>query len=198
MPTYREDVSAPTLWEEGRWSGRRVTRFSTLVSALLVAADLVATGRLERIFDSGFIVLCVGMALAVHPRDFFRVGVLPPMLLLGICVLLGLGHRAAIAASGDGFVQSVISGLARHSGPLLAGYALALVVLAIRSRVLRRHGSGASLGDDVLTDPSPGRAHSNRDGSPAPYLAISATPEVKSTTVVGSEPASPSMTASNS
>ena len=180
MPTYREEVSAPTLWEEGRWSGRRVTRFSTLVSALLVAADLVVTGRLERIFDSGFIVLCVGMALAIRPQDFFRVGVLPPMLLLGICVLLGLGHRAAIASSGDGFVQSVISGLARHSGPLLAGYALALVVLAIRSRVLRR------------------QAHSNRDGSPAPYLAISATPEVKSTTVVGNEPASPSMTASSS
>ena len=197
MPTYREEVSAPTLWEEGRWSGRRVTRFSTLVSALLVAADLVATGRLERIFDSGFIVLCVGMALAIRPRDFFRVGVLPPMLLLGICVLLGLGHRAAIASAGDGFVQSVISGLARHSGPLLAGYALALAVLAIRSRVLRRHGTVA-LSDDEVTDPPAGRPHSNRDASPAPYLAISATPEVKSTTVVGSEPASPSMTASSS
>ena len=198
MPTYREEVSAPTLWEEGRWSGRRVTRFSMLAAALLVAVDLSATGRLERIFDSGFIVLCVGMALAIRPRDFFRVGVLPPMLLLGTCVLLGLGHRAAIASSGDGFVQSVISGLARHSGPLLAGYALALAVLAIRSRVLRRHGTGAVLGEDAVPDPPAGRAHSNRDGSPAPYLAISATPEVKSTTVDGSEPASPSMTASSS
>lgn len=178
MPTYREEVSAPTLWEEGRWSGRRVTRFSMLASAVLVGVDLTATGRLERIFDSGFIVLCVGMALAVRPQDFFRVGVLPPMLLLGISTLLALGHRTAIAAADDGFVQSVISGLAHHSGPLTAGYALALAVLGIRSRVARRH--------------------SKRVGSPAPYLAISATPEVKSTTVVGSEPASPSMTASNS
>ena len=48
------------------------------------------------------------------------------MLLLGLCVVLGLGHRAAIAAPGDGFVQSVISGLAHHSGALLVGYALAL------------------------------------------------------------------------
>lgn len=172
------DVSAPTLWEEGRWSGRRVTRFSMLASALLVAADLAATGRLERIFDSGFIVLCVGMALAIRPQDFFRVGVLPPMLLLGVCVALGLGHRGAIAAADDGLVQSVISGLAHHSGPLLAGYALALAVLGIRARVARRH--------------------SNRDGSPAPYLVISGEPEDRSTTVVGSEPASPSMTASNS
>jgi hypothetical protein len=182
VPTYREEVSAPTLWEEGRWSGRRVTRFSMLVSALLVAADVAATGRLERLFDSGFIVLCVGMALAIRPQDFFRVGVLPPMLLLTICVVLGLGQRAAIAAPDDGFVQSVISGLAHHSGPLLAGYALALAVLGVRARVARRHA---------------GRAHSNRVGSPAPYLLISGSPEVKSTTVVGNEPASPSMTASN-
>jgi hypothetical protein len=183
LPTYREEVSAPTLWEEGRWSGRRVTRFSMLASALLVGSDLIATGRLERVFDSGFIVLCVGMALAVRPQDFFRVGVLPPLLLLGISVTLGLGHRSAIAAADDGFVQSVISGLAHHSGPLLAGYALALAVLGIRARVARRHD---------------GHGHSKRVGSPAPYLLISASPEVKSTTVVGSDPASPSMTASNS
>jgi hypothetical protein len=180
VPTYREEVSAPTLWEEGRWSGRRVTRFSMLVSALLVAADVSATGRLERIFDSGFIVLCVGMALAIRPQDFFRVGVLPPTLLLTICATLGLGHRAAIGAPDDGLVQSVISGLAHHSGPLLAGYVLALAVLGIRVRVSRRRAH-----------------HSKRLGSPAPYLLISGSPDVKSTTVVGNEPASPSMTASS-
>jgi len=178
VQTYREGVSAPTLWEEGRWSGRRVTRFSMLASMLLVGADLAVTGRLERIFDSGFIVLCVGMALAIRPQDFFRVGVLPPMLLLGISAILALGHRSAIAAADDGFVQSVVSGLAHHSGPLLAGYALALAVLGVRVRVSRRH--------------------SKRLGSPAPYLVISGKPEVKSTTVVGSDPASPSMTASSS
>jgi hypothetical protein len=188
VPTYREGVSAPTLWEEGRWSGRRVTRLSVFVSVLLVGLDLVATGRLERIFDCGFIVLCVGMALAVRPQDFFRVGVLPPMLLLGICLLLGLGHRSAIAGATDGFVQSVVSGLAHHSGPLLAGYALALAVLGIRSRVARREPTG----------PRAAQTSSNRAASPAPRRVISADPEVKSTTVVGSEPASPSMTASSS
>jgi hypothetical protein len=181
VPTYRETVSAPTLWEEGRWSARRVTRFSVFVAALLVAADLAATGALGRVFDSGFIVLCVGMALAIRPPDFFRVGVLPPMLLLGLCLVLGLGHRAAIAAPRDGYVQSVISGLAHHSGALLVGYALALAVLGIRLRVTRRSAT-----------------HSNRAASPAPYLAISGAPEVKSTTVVGSDPDSPAMTASSS
>lgn len=187
MPTYREEVSAPTLWEEGRWSARRVTRFSMLVAALLIVVDLVLTGQLDRVFDSGFVVLCIGMALAIRPSEFFRVGVLPPMLLLGICVALGLGHRTAIATADDGFLQSVISGLAHHSGALTAGYALALAVLGIRSRVLRRHaGAGAQQG------------HSNRVGSPAPYRVISGSPEVKSTTVVGNDPASPSMTASSS
>lgn len=182
MPTYREHVSAPTLWEEGRWSGHRVTRFSTLVATLLVVADVAVTGRLERVFDSGFIVLCVAMALLVRPRDFFRVGVLPPLLLLGVSVLLALGHRAALAATDDGFVQAVISGLAHHSGPLLVGYALALAVLGVRHRVAQRHDRGQS----------------NREASPAPYLVISGAPEVKSTTVVGSDPASPSITASSS
>lgn len=191
MPTYREDVSAPTLWEEGRWSGRRVTRFSMLASTVLVGVDLVVAGRLERIFDSGFIVLCVGVALAVRPQDFFRVGVLPPMLLLAISTILALGHRSAVAAADDGFTQAVISGLAHHSGPLLVGYALTLAVLGIRVRVLRRRRAHSNRAHSH-------QAHSNRVASPAPYRVISGTPEVKSTTVVGSEPASPSMTASSS
>jgi hypothetical protein len=184
VPTYREDVSAPTLWEEGRWSARRVTRFSMFVSALLVAADLAATGQLGRIFDSGFIVLCVGTALAIRPADFFRVGVLPPMLLLGLCLVLGLGHRTAIAAPGDGYVQSVISGLAHHSGALLVGYALALLVLGIRLRVARRS--------------TVAEVNKKRGGAPPPDLILYRAPRRKSTTLVGNEPASPSMTASNS
>jgi hypothetical protein len=184
-------VSAPTLWEEGRWSGRRVTRFAVLVSTLLVAGDVALTGRLERLFDSGFIVLCVGIALAVRPDHFFRVGVLPPMLLLGISVLLALVDRAAVAHRTDAFVQAVVSGLAHHAGPLTAGYALTLAVLGIRTRVARRR-LRAPVRLPVAA------SHSNRDASPAPYRTISASPEVRSTTVVDSEPASPSMTASTS
>jgi len=183
-------VSAPTLWEEGRWSGRRVTRFAVLVSTLLVGSDVALTGRLERLFDSGFIVLCAGIALAVRPDHFFRVGVLPPMLLLGISVLLALVDRTAVAHRDDAFVQAVVSGLAHHAGPLTAGYALTLAVLGIRTRVTRRRRAPLRSRPPV--------AHSNRVASPAPYRTISASPEVRSTTVVGSEPASPSMTASTS
>lgn len=170
------------MWEEGRWSGSRVTRFSIFVCSLLVLANILVTGEVDRIFDVGFVLLCLGAALAIRPTEFFNVGILPPLLILGFCVLLSIVSRDAIAASDDGFFQAVISGLAHHSGGLLAGYAVALTVLAIRTRVLRR-----------------AEDYSNRDASPAPYRTTSGAPEVKSTTVVGNEPHSPeSITASSS
>ena len=173
-------MSAPTRWEEGRWSGTRVTRFSIFACVLLVAAELAVRGHLGPTFDVGFVLLCVGIALAIRPDEFFNVGVLPPMLLLGICVILAVVRRDAIAPSGDWLVQSVISGLAHHSVGLLVAHGGLLAVLALRHRVL-------------------GGRYSKRAVSPAPYLVISGEPEVKSTTVVGNEPHSPeSMTASSS
>jgi hypothetical protein len=177
-------VSAPTLWEEGRWSGDRVTRLAVVCCLTLVMLDLVVTGGLGPLFGTGFVLVCVGAALAVRPADFFRVGVLPPLLLLGCAVLVSVVDRAAVARADDGFAQGVVSGLTDNAGALLAGYALALAVLGIRHRVLGRA--------------RPARAHSNRPGSPAPYLTTSGAPEEKSTTVVGDEPASPaSITASS-
>ncbi|MCZ4500591.1 MAG: hypothetical protein JWQ74_3146 [Marmoricola sp.] len=172
------------MWEEGRWSGTRVTRFSLFACVLLLTLDLVITGSLGALFDTGFVLLCIGIALAVRPADFFAVGVLPPMLLLGLFTVLGIVHRSAISTKDDPLLQSIISGLAHHSGALLVGYAFVLAVLAVRSRVLRR-----SAEDEV--------SYSNRVVSPAPYRVISGAPEVKSTTVVGNDPHSPeSMTAS--
>jgi hypothetical protein len=177
------------LWEEGRWSGTRVTRFSVFACVLLVAIDLVISGGLGLTFDLGFVMLCLGMALAVRPEDFFNVGVLPPMLVLGICTVLGVADRSAIAPAEGGLVQSVISGLAHHSGALLIAHGSLLCVLALRHHVL---------GNRVLSRAEE-PAYSNREVSPAPYLVISGEPEVKSTTVVGNEPHSPeSMTASSS
>ena len=181
-----ESVSAPTLWEEGRWSATRVTRLSSFALVLLVLADVVATGGAGRVFDSGFVVVCVAIALAVRPDEFFRIGVLPPMQMLGIFSVLAVAHRGWIAPPEDGLVQALISALAHHSGALLAGYAACLIVLAIRQRVLSKSG-GEPAGD-----------YSNLEASPEPYRTTSAAPEVRSTTVVGKDPDSPAMTASNS
>ncbi|MCW2786468.1 MAG: hypothetical protein JWP74_2985 [Marmoricola sp.] len=180
-------MSAPTLWEEGRWSGTRVTRFSIFACVLLAGANLLVTGHLGLVFDAGFVLLCIAMALAIRPSDFFEVGVLPPILLVGLCTILGVLDRGSVGSKSDGLVQAVISGLAHHSGPLLASCVLSLAVLGIRSRVLRRHDLDEPVG------------YSNLEGSPAPYRVTSGEPEVKSTTVVGNDPHSPeSMTASNS
>ena len=175
---YRDPVSAPTLWEEGRVSGSRVLRLSVLAGVLVLAVDLATNGRLTLLFDVGFVVVCVAAALAVRPRDIFWVGVLPPLLLLGLITLVALVHRSWVADAGDGVVQAVVSGLAHRASGLLLAYVLTLAVLAIRQRVLA--------------------AHPKRAGSPAPTRSTTGAPSEKSTTVVGSEPHSPeSITASN-
>jgi hypothetical protein len=162
--------------------GSRVTRLSVLAGLVVLALDLAVFGRLTVVFDIGFVLVCVAAALAVHPRDFFRVGVLPPLLLLGCTVAVSLVARPAIAGRGDGFVQGIVSGLTDHAGALVSGYGLALAVLAVRHRVLTR------------ADRHQGSPHSKRVASPAPYLTTSGSPPEKSTTVVGDEPASPEST----
>lgn len=127
-----------TLWEEGREPGRQVVALGLAVSLTAVVVDRLVVGRISLIFDLCFIVLCVGLALAVRPTDFFTVGVLPPMLMVAVFTLLGLTRPAMIAHPDDGVIQAVVSGLSRHSGALVLGYALCLACLAVRQRVARR------------------------------------------------------------
>lgn len=175
-------------------SGSRTTRLAVLASVLVIALDVAVSGRVGVLFDLAFVLVCVGAALAVRPADFFTAGVLPPILLLGLCTALSVLDRGALSAHGDGFVQGLVSGLAHHAGALAAGYALALGVLAMRHRVVQRR-SDRRTGGGVAAEEE---GYSNRPASPAPYLTTSGTPEDRSTTVVGSEPHSPeSRTASN-
>ncbi len=135
----RRPPAAPrTLWEEGRRSGRQVVAATTLAAVGLAWFNVVLAGRLSLFFDLCFVVLCAVAALAVRPRDFFAVGVLPPLLMLAVVAMLAGGARAAVADEVDGLVQAVVSGLAHHAGGLVAGYATALGVLALR-RVAQRN-----------------------------------------------------------
>jgi hypothetical protein len=159
-------------------SGSRVTRLSVLAGLMLLVVDLSINRHLTLVFDIGFVLICVGAALAVRPRDFFQVGVLPPLLLLGLVTLVAIVQRDWVAEAGDGLVQAVVSGLAHRASALLAAYVLTLAILAIRQRVLAGHWK--------------------REGSPAPTRSTTGAPSEKSTTVVGSDPHSPeSITASN-
>lgn len=127
-----------SLWEEGREPGRQVVVLGLAVTLTVVALDLVLVGQISLFFDLCFVALCLALALSVRPGDFFTVGVLPPLMMTGVFVLVGALAPEAIAAEGDSVVQSVVSGLAGHSGALLAGYALCLATLALRQRVTRR------------------------------------------------------------
>lgn len=114
-----------------------VAALATLVVVLL---DLALFDHLALVFDIAFVLVCAGAALAVRPRDFFVVGVLPPLLLAATVGVLAISARGTVSDPTDGFLQATVSGLAHHASALIAGYALTLVLLAIRQTTLRRAG----------------------------------------------------------
>ncbi|WGL53415.1 hypothetical protein P5P86_06185 [Nocardioides sp. BP30] len=128
-----------TIWDEGHEPGGRVVALAVALALTVAVIDSLLAGRVEVLFDVCFVLICTGVALLVHPRDFFFVGVLPPLLMLGIFGLFALSSRSGIgAAHGDGFLQALISALGHHSIALFIGYALALACLVIRrNRLLR-------------------------------------------------------------
>jgi hypothetical protein len=132
-----------TLWEEGREPGRQVVALGLAVALTVVVLDQLLMGGVSVFFDVCFVLLCVGMALAVRPTDFFTVGVLPPLVMVVVFALLGATRPDVIADSGDGVVQAVVTGLSHHAGALVVGYVLCLACLAVRHRVLTRHGVAA-------------------------------------------------------
>lgn len=130
-------VSQPrTALGSGREPGRHVVVLGAALALSAVAFDLSLAGELTMFFDLAFITLCLALALAVKPHDFFTVGVLPPLLMAGTFALLGGIRPASIGAAGDGVLQATISGLAHHSAALVAGYVLCLGTLALRRRRL--------------------------------------------------------------
>lgn len=142
-----------TLWDEGHEPGRQVVALGAAATITAVVIDLALGGDLGLFFDLCFVGLCLALALRVRPADFFVVGVLPPLLMLGVLVLLDLTRPAVLGHPRDGLVQSVVTGLAQHSGALVAGYALCLVALAVRQHHLAQAA--------------------NRPGSPAPTRSTS-------------------------
>jgi hypothetical protein len=117
-----------------------VVTLSAGASTVVVATDLAVNDTLSLFYDIAFVMLCVAAAFSVRPRDFFVVGVLPPLLMLGVVLALALVDRAAVAESVDGFVQALVSGLAHHAGALVTGYGLVLGILALRQVAARNAG----------------------------------------------------------
>lgn len=128
---------AKTVWEEGREPGSRVVALFAALCLTETVLELAIHGRLGIVFDLVFVASAVVAALKVAPRDFFAVGVLPPLGMVGLFLLLALVRRDAIADPGDNLIQAIVTGLGRHSVALFVGYALSLLALQQRRRVLR-------------------------------------------------------------
>ncbi len=114
--------------------GRQVVALGLAAVLTVVVVNVLLVGELTLFFDLCFVVVCLTLALAVRTRDFFTVGVLPPLMMVGIFTMIGLSMPEVIAHPRDGVVQAVVTGLAHHSGALVAGYALCLATLAFRTR----------------------------------------------------------------
>ena len=158
-------MSQRTLWEEGHESGRQVVVLGIALALTTTALDLLVFGRLTVLFDIGFVLTCLALALLIRPSDFFTVGVLPPLLMVGSFALVGVTRPDVIADATDGVVQAVVSGLSHHAGALIFGYALCLGVLALRHRVLGQR--------DLHQRERSRQSVSNRPGSPAPTRTTS-------------------------
>lgn len=135
MTSVSPVTHARTLWEEGREPGHQVVALGAALALTAAVVDQALVGRISLLFDVCFVALCVLLALLVRPTDFFTVGVLPPLLMVGVFTLLGMTRPELIAHPEDGAVQAVVSGLSHHAGALVTGYVLCLACLATRQRV---------------------------------------------------------------
>jgi len=131
-------VSQRTLWEQGTRPGRQVATLASAAVLVIVIGNIVLTPRLNLAFDIAFVAICVAAALLVRPREFFVVGVLPPLLMLVAVLTVAVVARDAVAETGDGLIQAVVSGLAHHAGALVTGYGLTLVILALRQMAIHQ------------------------------------------------------------
>ncbi len=129
----RHQVPVSDFWR-GDTDGSEVV---ALCSALVLTAatiEITMVGHLRLFFDLCFVLICLAAAMLVRPRDFFTVGVLPPLLMFGTMVIVAFNGPGVIATPHDGVVQAVITGLAHHSMALFAGYAVCLGMLLARQR----------------------------------------------------------------
>lgn len=124
-----------TIWDEGTEPGGRVVALAVALALTVAVIESLIGGHIGPLFDVCFVMICIGIALLVQPRDFFAIGVLPPLLMLGIFVLFAFSSRDGLGGPhGDSFLQSIISALGRHAIALFVGYALALGCLLVRRK----------------------------------------------------------------
>jgi len=124
------------VWD-GDTRGSEVVALTAALTLSAATVEIAVGGHLRQFFDLSFVAICLAAALLVRPRDFFTVGVLPPLLMLGTMVLVAVNGTKVIAQAHDNVVQAVVTGLAHHAIALFIGYAVCLVTLVLRQRAGR-------------------------------------------------------------
>lgn len=130
----------PTLWMQGHHPGPLVLRATTMLLLAVVGLNYLATSTLGLGFDLVFIVACAVIALWVRPRDFFMIGVFPPIFLGAVVIVLGIADPGSVARASDNAGQAVVSGLAHQAQTLVIGYGLTLALIALRQVAIRNDG----------------------------------------------------------
>lgn len=108
------------------------------VACLLGAAvvQLLFTEALGVFFGACFVLTSITAALVVRNDGFFVVGVLPPLLLIGVLTTVGAADPTAIDAPGlaedAGLLQRVIAGIVSQAGALVIGHGAAITVIGLR------------------------------------------------------------------
>jgi hypothetical protein len=117
-----------------------VIRAMTLLLLSAAGLNLLVTGALGLPFGLVFVTACAVAALWVRPQDFFMVGVYPPIVLGALVITLALVAPATVARADDPAGQAIVSGLAHQAWPLVTGYALTLLIIALRQVAIRNRG----------------------------------------------------------
>ncbi len=136
QPSISHPHDPVPIWD-GHTRGSEVVALCTALTLTAAAAEVTLRSHLGLFFDLCFVGVCLTAAMMVRPRDFFTVGVLPPLLMLGTMLLVALNGTEVIATRHDSVVQAVVTGLAHHSVALFVGYALCLGILVLRQRAAR-------------------------------------------------------------
>ena len=155
-------MSAARAETRPRWDGdtrgSEVAALATAVVLSVATVEVLMVGHLRLFFDLWFVLVCLGAALMVRPRDFFTVGVLPPLVMFATMVLAALNGPAVVGAARDG---------RRAGGHLRAGAPQLRALRRVRrvpghparpsARHLSRRGALSLYSSKRLTSPAPSR-----------------------------------------
>lgn len=106
------------------------------VMGAVTAVSIAFDDGLGLFFGVSFVLVSVTAALAADVRSLYAPGVLPPLLLIGLLLIVAQVAPEAIDAPGladtASATQRIIAGVVDHATALVAGHVLALGAIAYR------------------------------------------------------------------